>query len=146
MELRGFCLLWLPCRQRQMLRHTFMLMNYYKGENTLYLRLSNSLWARGGTLIYLELFFRSFFAFIKTSICTRNPIWAGRCKNKRRQGHLRFNTEPKQSTKGRRQLPGNTIPITAGSGVEQNINHFQLHLTRVTELQSFGQTAVSHNV
>lgn len=65
--------------------------------------------------------------------------------NKRRQGHLRFTTEPKQSTKGRRQLPGNTIPLTAGSGVEQNINHFQLHLTKVTVLQCCGQTEVSHD-
>lgn len=59
--------------------------------------------------------------------------------NTRRQGHLRFTAEPKQSTKGRRQLPGNPIPIAAGSGVEQHINHFQLHLTGVTMLQCCGQ-------
>lgn len=66
--------------------------------------------------------------------------------NKRRQGHLWFTTEPKQSTKGHRQLPGNTIPTTAGSGVEQNINHFQLHLTKVPALQCCSQTAVWHVV
>lgn len=65
--------------------------------------------------------------------------------NKRRQGHLRFTTEPKQSTKGRRRLPGNTIPITAGSRVAQNINHFRLRLTKVTALQSRGHTAVLHH-
>lgn len=34
-------------------------------------------------------------------------------------GHLRFTTSPKQSTKGRGRLPGNTIPIAAGSRVAQ---------------------------
>lgn len=66
--------------------------------------------------------------------------------NKRRQGHLWFTTEPKQSTKGHRQLPGNAIPATAGSGVEQNINHFQLHLTKVPVLQCCSQTSVWHAV
>ncbi len=99
-----------------------------------------TLCSRRGT----ELFFSP---QIETSICAEKPHLSRYTEiNKRRQGHLRFATEPKQSTKGRRQLPGNTIPITAGSGVEQNINHFQLHLTGVTVLQCSGQTEVSHYV
>lgn len=65
--------------------------------------------------------------------------------NERRQGHLRFATVPKQSKKGRRQLPGNTIPIAAGSGAEQNINLFQFHLTKVTVVQRSGRTESSHH-
>jgi len=46
--------------------------------------------------------------------------------NQENERHLRFAKEPKQSTKGHRQLPGNAIPITAG-----RVEH-ESHLTRVT--------------
>lgn len=46
--------------------------------------------------------------------------------SERRQGHRRFATEPKQSKKGHRQLPGNTIPVATGNGEEENINQSRL--------------------
>lgn len=96
-----------------------MLMNYYKGENTLYLRLSNSLWARGGTLIYLELFFRSFFLHLSKHRSVRE-IPSEQVRARTREG--KATSDLTQSQNSQRKAAGSCLATLSLSQQEVESN------------------------